>query len=363
MSARAALRRERPMRMALPGWRPADASARRPPMSAPPVLPPVRSAPDPGSAEVRALPGGERPAPLFASKRREAGLGALASVALHGAILAAGIALTSLVPQDPLARGGVEAIPVEFILVGEEDRQASMAAAPAAEIAVPMPEIAERPDFPLEPVPEAADFAVPASDVPTLRAADFAQAPAPEADMPPAAPRPQPEQTKPLQPTQPEPPRPPQPAKPQPVRPQPQPPRTKPAARPAKPAPVQAAQPSPATTASVRGGSGGTQGTAGNADVVNSYARQVLAHLARQKRYPAALRDRGVTGTVRVSFTIDGSGAVRSVALAGSSGAAPLDEEALAMARRASPFPPIPPEAGRTTMAFTGSVRFDLRDF
>ncbi len=360
MSARAALRRERPMRTGLPGWRPTEASARRPVLTAPPVLPAMRSAPSGGAPDLRSRGSGDRPAPRAASAGRAGGAGVLASIALHGTVLAAGIALAALMPNDPLARGGTEAIPVEFILVGEEDRQASQAAVAAPIVDVPMPEIAEHPEFPPQPV---ADFAVPISEAPPLRAADFAPPASAEPDLP-APPEPAPLGAE-LRP---------KPAEPQ-LRRQPpaaMPARPKPAAaKPARPMPrpaprnpaAAADRPAPASIASVRGGTGGTQATAGNADIVNSYARQVLAHLARQKRYPAALRDRGVTGTVRVSFTIDGSGAVRSVSLAGSSGAAPLDEEALAMARRASPFPPIPPEAGRTLMAFTGSVRFDLRDF
>lgn len=50
-----------------------------------------------------------------------------------------------------------------------------------------------------------------------------------------------------------------------------------------------------------------------------------------------------------------------SAALARGSGAAVLDQAALSMVRRASPFPPFPPGLGRSKMVFAAPVRFDLR--
>ena len=50
-----------------------------------------------------------------------------------------------------------------------------------------------------------------------------------------------------------------------------------------------------------------------------------------------------------------------SAALGHGSGAAILDEAALSMVRRASPFPPFPPGFGRSRMDFAAPIRFDLR--
>ena len=85
---------------------------------------------------------------------------------------------------------------------------------------------------------------------------------------------------------------------------------------------------------------------------------RLLAHLERRKRYPAAAKRKRLEGTAQVRFTIDDSGNVQSVALAGSSGVAELDEEVVAMVRRASPVPAPPPGVNRTIVV---PVRFDIR--
>jgi len=85
---------------------------------------------------------------------------------------------------------------------------------------------------------------------------------------------------------------------------------------------------------------------------------RLLAHLERRKRYPASAKRKRLEGTAQVRFTIDDSGNVQSVALAGSSGVPEFDEEVVAMVRRASPVPPPPPGVNRTIVV---PVRFDIR--
>lgn len=118
---------------------------------------------------------------------------------------------------------------------------------------------------------------------------------------------------------------------------------------------------STASVASIASGSGGPATTAGRA-TLSSYQGTIIAHLARHKRYPEEARARGIRGRSLVSFTIDGSGRVTRAALAGRSGSDLLDRETEAMVRRASPFPPIPPDVGRTSMSFTAPVSFTVRD-
>jgi protein TonB len=96
----------------------------------------------------------------------------------------------------------------------------------------------------------------------------------------------------------------------------------------------------------------------GRSDLSANYNGRVSAHLARHKQYPAAARSAGSQGTAMVSFTLDGGGRVTSARLAGSSGTASIDQEVLAMVRRASPFPAPPDGRGRN---FTVPVRFNLR--
>ena len=82
----------------------------------------------------------------------------------------------------------------------------------------------------------------------------------------------------------------------------------------------------------------------------SSYNAQVSAHLRRFQVSPDSSRG----GTTVVLFTLAANGAVTSVSLGSSSGSAVLDQAALGMVRRASPFPPIPRD-------FTGSHTFVQR--
>ncbi|RIK83138.1 MAG: energy transducer TonB [Hyphomicrobiales bacterium] len=85
---------------------------------------------------------------------------------------------------------------------------------------------------------------------------------------------------------------------------------------------------------------------------------RVASHLERRKRYPAAARRQGQQGTAQVRFTIDGSGNVQSVSLLRSSGVPALDEEVVALVRRASPVPAPPPGVNRTIVV---PIRFSMR--
>lgn len=128
-------------------------------------------------------------------------------------------------------------------------------------------------------------------------------------------------------------------------------------------APSAAAAPSRAAAARNNQGQAGARGnvqTGGQASA-SSYNAMVVAHLQRFRTYPAEARARGTTGISAVRFSLNANGAVISVSLARGSGAAVLDQAALAMVRRASPFPPIPPGLGRSSMSFTAPVRFNLR--
>jgi protein TonB len=123
-----------------------------------------------------------------------------------------------------------------------------------------------------------------------------------------------------------------------------------------------AANPSPAAASRTEGraGAGGRAESGGTANV-SSYQSQVLAHLQHYRIYPAEAKNRGITGTATVRFALASNGSVISAALGRGSGTASLDEAALSMVRRASPFPPFPPGLGRSQMDFTAPIRFDLR--
>jgi len=99
-------------------------------------------------------------------------------------------------------------------------------------------------------------------------------------------------------------------------------------------------------------GKGGTRSVAGNAAVSN-YPGKVAARLRRASRGISGSARGRARSDVRVSFTVTASGGLAGLSIASSSGSPELDKTALAIVRRAAPFPPIPPEAGRSSWAFT----------
>ncbi|MGE0626251.1 MAG: energy transducer TonB [Hyphomicrobiaceae bacterium] len=92
-----------------------------------------------------------------------------------------------------------------------------------------------------------------------------------------------------------------------------------------------------------------------------TWQKSLALHLNRHKRYPSAARQRSIKGMATVLFTIDRTGAVVTVRIIKGSGSSILDEEAMAMLRRASPLPAPPP--GTTSEALTMSVpiSFEMR--
>jgi protein TonB len=96
----------------------------------------------------------------------------------------------------------------------------------------------------------------------------------------------------------------------------------------------------------------------GRSDADTNYRGLVAAHLNRHKQFPEAARRRGAQGATVITFGIDASGKVTSVAVVRSSGNAGLDEAAQAMVRRASPFPAPP---SRQPMTFNVPVSFHIR--
>jgi len=73
----------------------------------------------------------------------------------------------------------------------------------------------------------------------------------------------------------------------------------------------------------------------GNSSVLGA----IRSAIERAKGYPLLAREKGVEGTVLVSFTIDGKGLSKDIKIIKSSGYQILDEEVPRMLRRASPFP------------------------
>ena len=91
-------------------------------------------------------------------------------------------------------------------------------------------------------------------------------------------------------------------------------------------------------------------------DAVGRWETQITLRLADQRRFPPEAR--GQSGAAKVAFAIDRAGNLISENLIESTGSPQLDAEAIAMVRRAQPFPPPPPEVRDDTLKFELPVVF-----
>ena len=87
-----------------------------------------------------------------------------------------------------------------------------------------------------------------------------------------------------------------------------------------------------------------------------TWQKSLMAHLNRNKRYPADARRK--SGESVVHFTLDRLGHVVGASIKTGSGEAAFDEAALAMMRRADPVPAPPPEIADETLTFDVPVIF-----
>jgi protein TonB len=96
-------------------------------------------------------------------------------------------------------------------------------------------------------------------------------------------------------------------------------------------------------------------------DAIPTWKTQIVALLERNKRYPETAQSRREQGVAQVFFSLDRQGRVIDTQLRRSSGVSALDEEALALVRRAQPFPPPPPEWPGERVDLTVPISFNLR--
>lgn len=108
-----------------------------------------------------------------------------------------------------------------------------------------------------------------------------------------------------------------------------------------------------------QGGSGGKG--LGNPKALNAYASKIRSKLNRLKKYPPAAASKKIGGVVSVNFTVNRQGAVISSRMVKSSGHAALDQEAMALLKRCSPFPPMPAELPQNSLNLTVPISFKAR--
>jgi periplasmic protein TonB len=134
-------------------------------------------------------------------------------------------------------------------------------------------------------------------------------------------------------------------------------------AEPRPPAPVtQAPQALPVEVAALPAAPEQGAFTPSDAKALQSWQKQIVALLERNKRYPPAAQARRQQGVTQVFFRLDRQGRVIDSRVVRSSGVGLLDEEAMALIRRAQPFPPWP--VGQLTgerVDLTVPIRFNLK--
>ena len=96
-------------------------------------------------------------------------------------------------------------------------------------------------------------------------------------------------------------------------------------------------------------------------NAVPTWKTEILALLERNNRYPEAAQHRHQQGIAQVFFSLDRQGRVIDSRVVRSSGASALDDEALALLRRAQPFPPPPPELPGARVDVSVPIRFNLK--
>src|SRR5581483_2326795 len=87
-----------------------------------------------------------------------------------------------------------------------------------------------------------------------------------------------------------------------------------------------------------------------------NWITQVAARLERNKRYPSGAR--GDQGEATIAFSVDRQGGVHNVRIVRGSGVSALDQEALALVKRAQPLPPPPPEIPGAQIPLIQTVRY-----
>ena len=199
----------------------------------------------------------------------------------------------------------------------------------------PLPEPVEPPKD-VEPPPEPEPVAVPEPEIKIPELPPLPDAAAVLTPPPKEAPKPPPPEVKP--------------------RPKPKPrivERKKPV-RPDKPRAEQTTAPVAQAQTAARAAAPAAGASAASPAANASWRGSLIAHLNRFKRFPNGASP----GTVQVAFSIDRGGRVLSARLVRGSGDSALDEEAVAMIRRASPVPAPPDGLGGGSIALAVPIRF-----
>ncbi|RWH30993.1 energy transducer TonB [Mesorhizobium sp.] len=107
--------------------------------------------------------------------------------------------------------------------------------------------------------------------------------------------------------------------------------------------------------APVAASKGKKQVAAGNA-LESHYSGEIQKKLARANRRVSKSIQAKARNNARVVFVVAADGSVSDLQLTESSGSAELDQFALTLVRKQAPFPPIPPETGKSSWVFKARI-------
>lgn len=97
------------------------------------------------------------------------------------------------------------------------------------------------------------------------------------------------------------------------------------------------------------------------ANAVPTWQSQLLNRLEAFKRYPPQAQEYDEQGTAYLRFSMDRLGHLLTASIVKSAGHADLDQETLALIRRAEPLPKPPPEVAGDPVTITVPVRYSLQ--
>ncbi len=112
------------------------------------------------------------------------------------------------------------------------------------------------------------------------------------------------------------------------------------------------------------GGRGGVEGEPIPLDTpepkYQDYFNKIRERIKANWIYPRQAGDRGIEGELLIEFHIAKDGRLSHIELRHSSGVSILDDAALTAVKLAQPFPPVPDEIARQTLAINGQFRYQI---
>ena len=273
--------------------------------------------------------------------QRTLALAIVTSVLFHLFLVVPFVVFPALLQPAPFSKRG-EPLLVDIAPERPEDK------APLGNPSRPVapPEVRERPPSP--PVKPAAPARAPAprpTPTPPQAVAKAEPTPAPMVKTPepqPTTPEPQPSQAAPSPSVSSGPPAPPQVAV-------------------ARPLDSMRRQPGGGLTG---GGRGGVEGEPIPLDTpepkYQDYFNKIRERIKANWIYPRQAGERGIEGELLIEFHISKDGRVAYIQLRHSSGTAILDDAALTAVKLAQPFPPVPDEIAKQTLAINGQFKYQI---